>query len=61
MRLLVLAALLLLSACASTGSSAIDVLCAVDLPTVSRMDTDQTIIEVDNFSAKFRAACDIGA
>ena len=26
------------------------------LPTVSEKDTDETIIEVDNFNAKYRAA-----
>jgi len=38
------------------GSSA-EAICSIPLPTVSLDDTDTTIIEVDNFSAKFRAAC----
>ena len=47
----------LLSACVRTPSSGIDVLCSVPLPTVSQADTTLTVIEVDNFSEKFRAAC----
>lgn len=44
---------LLLSACQGAGTSGIN-LCD-ELPTVSRNDTDQTIIEVDNFNAKYEA------
>jgi hypothetical protein len=44
----------LLSACASVGTSGTINLCN-KLPTVSEKDTDQTIIEVDNFNAQYRA------
>lgn len=46
---------MLLSACVNTSQSDRINLCNV-LPTVSEQDTDQTIIEVDNFNAKYRAA-----
>ena len=52
-----LIAMLLLSACATTTNSAIDVVCALELPTVSQADTDLTLQEVDVFSERFRAAC----
>lgn len=45
---------LLLSGCVGTGTSDRINLCN-ELPTVSEKDTDQTIIEVDNFNAKYRA------
>lgn len=47
--------LLLLTGCLKVEDSAIKTLCP-HLPTVSRQDTPQTIIEVDNFNAKFDAA-----
>lgn len=50
--LIVIAAL---TACVRVEESAIKTLCK-DLPTVSTKDTTQTIIEVDNFNAKFEAA-----
>lgn len=40
--------------CVGTGTSDRINLCN-ELPTVSEKDTDQTIIEVDNFNAKYRA------
>lgn len=51
--------MMLLPACQSTTMSDRINLCN-DLPSVSVKDTDQTIIEVDNFNAKYRAAyrCD---
>ena len=51
---LVIPVMMLLSACASPiGLGKIN-LCK-ELPTVSGKDTDQTIIEVDNFNAKYEA------
>jgi len=49
--------MLLLTGCGTTINS-VDALCSIPLPTVSEDDTTQTIIEVDNYSAKWRAACD---
>jgi len=51
--------MMLLSGCASLASSEIDAVCSLlkDLPTVSGEDTDRTIIEVDNFNAKFKRVC----
>jgi hypothetical protein len=45
--------MLLLSGCVSPVTSEIN-LCN-QLPTVSTQDTTQTIIEVDNFNAKYKA------
>lgn len=46
---------MLLSGCVSTSPYDRINLCN-DLPTVSEKDTDRTIIEVDNFNEKYRAA-----
>jgi hypothetical protein len=46
---------MLLSACVPVTQSDRINLCN-DLPTVSERDTTQTIIEVDNFNEKYRAA-----
>lgn len=51
---LLLLGTMLLSGCVGTGTSDRINLCN-ELPTVSEKDTDQTIIEVDNFNAKYRA------
>ena len=51
----ILIAMLLLSACVRPEESAIKTLCD-DLPSVSEADTDKTIVEVDNFNARFEAA-----
>jgi hypothetical protein len=47
----------LLSGCLKTVDYGIDAICSIDPPTVSRNDTPQTIIEVDNFRAKWEAIC----
>lgn len=47
--------IVVLSGCLKVDEYAIRSLCK-DLPTVSRHDTPQTVIEVDNFNAKFDAA-----
>jgi len=52
-----LALMLLLSGCAAGGTSGINAICDIQLPTVSVNDTDQTIIEVDNYSEKVILAC----
>ena len=49
---------MLLSACVGTAKSDRINLCN-ELPSVSEKDTTQTILEVDNFNAKYKAAyCD---
>jgi hypothetical protein len=53
---LALIVMLLLSGCVGTTNSA-EAICSIPLPTVSLQDTDQTIIEVDLFSERFRRAC----
>jgi uncharacterized protein YceK len=50
----ILIVMLLLSGCAKVATSEIN-LCN-QLPSVSRLDTTQTILEVDNFNAKYKAA-----
>ena len=52
-----LTVLTLLSACAETNTYGTDTFCAIPLPSVSLSDTDQTIIEVDNYNAKIDALC----
>lgn len=47
--------IVVLTACEKVDEYAIRSLCK-DLPSVSTQDTPQTIIEVDNFNAKFDAA-----
>ncbi|RTL05370.1 hypothetical protein EKK58_08195 [Candidatus Dependentiae bacterium] len=47
--------LLSVSGCVATSGTDRINLCK-ELPTVSVNDTDQTIIEVDNFNEKYRAA-----
>lgn len=60
MRPLVLTGIVLLSGCSQMATSA-EAICGLEpeLPTVSREDTDQTIIEVANFNGKFRAGCGV--
>ncbi len=55
MQKIIVISLLCLSACTPVAQSARINLCN-QLPTVSEKDTDQTIIEVDNFNEKYRAA-----
>ena len=57
--LFTLALMMLLIGCQTTASleTSQSAICTLTLPTVSRLDTPQTILEVDNFSAKFRSAC----
>lgn len=52
---LILIGMLLLSGCVGTVKSERINLCN-QLPSVSEKDTAQTIIEVDNFNAKYKAA-----
>lgn len=51
--------ILVVSGCVKTVGSGTEAVCSLqkDLPTVSREDTDRTIIEVDNFTEKFLRAC----
>lgn len=51
----ILIGMLLLTGCVETVKSGTINLCN-NLPSVSVKDTDQTIIEVDNFNAKYKAA-----
>ena len=53
----ILTLVLLVAGCVSTGSSGINAVCGLELPSVSPQDTDLTQIELDNFSERFRAAC----
>jgi hypothetical protein len=52
--------MMLLSGCAGMVISG-SAVCQLEpqLPTVSEEDTDQTILEIDNFNSKFRSACDL--
>jgi hypothetical protein len=50
--------MLFLTACGSTDNSAIEVVCGLDLPTVSHTDTQLTLNSVDTFSEQFRRACE---
>lgn len=52
---LLLLGMMLCVGCTPVAQSARINLCN-QLPTVSEKDTDQTIIEVDNFNEKYRAA-----
>ncbi len=54
MQKIIVISFLCLSGCVSVGTSGTINLCD-KLPTVSEKDTDQTIIEVDNFNAQYRA------
>jgi outer membrane biogenesis lipoprotein LolB len=54
---LLLTAMLLLSACASTTTSGTDAICSITKPKLSASDTDETLISVDNYLAKIRAVC----
>lgn len=60
MHRLLVVGLMLLSACTIPATSA-EVICSLEpqLPTVSRQDTTETIIEVSNFNGKFRAGCGV--
>lgn len=51
---LILIVMLPLSACVGLDTFERTNLCN-ELPTVSEKDTDQTVIEVDNFNAKYEA------
>jgi hypothetical protein len=51
---LILIGMLPLTACVGLDTFEMTNLCN-ELPTVSLRDTDQTIIEVDNFNAKYKA------
>lgn len=55
MQKVIVFSLFLLTGCVETVKSGTINLCN-DLPSVSVKDTDQTIIEVDNFNAKYKAA-----
>lgn len=49
--------MLLLSACARPDGYETDTYCSIPLPTVSRHDTEQSIIEWDNYLARVDALC----